>query len=328
MRVVCLLQELIESLGWDETQAARELGMDQRSLRGLLNDDSSWRLGRETLRRLMLFAFDRGYPHGIFEIRPHALWESFRSKATPVVIVRVDNKVHDAEVERNITSFLDHFLVKARVLVNVSDVDQMRELMRTANCVVVGSPKSNPASEIAAALLWGARPFDSAETNRSLLPLQFLGTSEGWKSTSSLMRASSRNGIALTEQRGFVPVDWRPEDEYRKFTGVAQDAAAVLYCRRPLGTVVNVTTIVIAGYTGRATVRASRELTHGEPPLYDADLRVSGKLLYTVMRFKYQKRAWRGHGSLEGLRTDIEGSEVWGPPWTRLLADPDTKAAR
>jgi len=316
MRLVCRISELMEALGLSDVEMQQQVGIDRRTIEKLRRDAPDWRLSREMLQRLMVFAFEHGYRDGIFQVRPHPLWQTFHS-ATPLIIRSGEER--DAEVEAHLRAFLRNLGAGSELMVweNVPepDLEILRSLMRTKNCIFVGSPKASHASEIALATLFGVEPFQRPQESAVL---RFLGMRRrNLFEESAFLVDDDPHGIEASSpdhaERRFAAVDWRPPEEYAAFSGEGQDAAAVVVCRRPLGIEVDVTTVVIAGYTGLATLLAARQLTHGEPTIDERRLEGGSSPQVALFRYRFKKRPTPASGGLADLRREIEGSEQWVP---------------
>lgn len=315
MRVLCTLGEIQDELGMKKADLERELGMDSRTVDKLIADspDDPWRLDRDMLHRYFLFARAHGFEP--FRVEPHAIWERFQdSQAT---IFRGPKKA-DVPVENHLVKYFE----RLRCEVNTSTTPEgIEEAMRERNCVVIGSPKGNKASEIALALLWDAKPFQGDSKNREKIPICFLGMDAEHAGSSALLQESSRHGFDIkipgSEQRGYLKVDWLSPDKFGPYRGSGQDAAVLVVCNRPMGAEKDVTTIVIAGYTGLATLVAAQEAT--SPKIPDLKAGRPGEPCFAVMKFRYKKRRQQNQSPADNLRVVEEGSTVWAPPWSSVF---------
>jgi hypothetical protein len=311
MRVLCLLREIQERTGLTKAELEQELDMDPRTINKLLEDSDKepWRLDRDALHRYLLFAHDRGAD--AFRVEADPIWRTFE-KSERVLILRGPGRA-DVSVEDHLIKYFGR--LRARSHTTTSD-QGVEEAMRSQNCVFIGSPKANPASEHAFALLWGVEPFDSRAKKRDRIPVHFLGMNA--ETPSALLRENGKHGLSVqvpgAGERSYLKVDWLPPEEYAPYQGVGQDAAVLAVCHRPLGTQENVTTIVIAGYTGLATLTATKQATFKKiPDLLPAA--TPGQPCFAVVRFQYKKRRHYRGVSLDDLRAAVEDSATWGPPW-------------
>jgi hypothetical protein len=306
---------LVADLDWSEDELARAIGVDPRSAQKLI-DDKKWELRRETLHKLLLLGFDHGFERGVFEVRHHELWDTF--KAAEASIYRAD-VTWDPRVETSIREFLTHLDCTSTIASANQSEEEIREALRSRNCVFVGSPKANPAAEVALALLHGARPFDPSETNREKMAVTLIGKTERHRDGRSAVLSSGTSCCILLRVPGRRPVrvkvDWLSDDDFKGPGCTGQEAAAVVLCRKPLGTPANVTTIVVAGYSGLATQQAAEELIHGEPPITQEQLDSPGVPILLAYTFQFRKRAFRGGRSLDSLKSTVLKSGHWMPPW-------------
>lgn len=314
MRVISHVRKLTLDLDWNEDDLARAIGIDPRSALKLI-EDGKWELRRETLHRLFLLGFEQGLDHGVFEVRQHELWDTF--KGAQASIFRAD-VTWDTKVEGGIRDFLAHLNCAPTLASSGASAENIRDLVRTRNCIFIGSPKANRASEIVLSLFDGAAPFDASSANRERASIQFLGRSMSHKDAGSTILAESTwCGILFRSPDKREPlrvkVDWVSEDEFRGAALEGVDGAAIVVCRRPLDATADVTTLVIAGYTGLATQQAAEDLIHGEPPISVEQLERSGTPIRIGHTFHFKKRAYHGQKNLDTLKVPVRGSARWLP---------------
>jgi len=312
MRVLCMLREIRDTLALSKADLVKELEIDPRTLDKLLSDDEgeNWRLDRETLYRYLLFA----HAHGVeaFRIAPHPIWKTFEN-AQNIQIFRGSNRA-DGPVEVYLNSYFER-LHASTFSHTVSD--GLEDAMKQCNCVIIGSPKANEASEMALSLLWGAQPFGGSPEDRGRVPIQFLGMEPEYPKPSTLLAESSRRGISVrippSPQPKFVRVDWLSSEKFGPSTKDGQEAAILVVCHRPLGTEKDVTTVVIAGYTGTSTLEATREVTYKKIPDLDPTA-TPGQPCFAVLKFTFKKKPQHRKSTFDP-RSPREGTAVWGPPW-------------
>lgn len=326
MRVVCLLDEVLKESPVPSAALEARLGLDSRTIKKLRQNARDWRLDADAFTKLMLFGFEHGLANGIFAIRPHVIWRTFTQSADEAsrsaALYRA-SRVSDAKVEAELTSFLQRIGCGSVTEIidppKVPDIDEIRDAMRTKNCVFVGSPKSNAASELALCLLWDTKPFQPRRSGQDKLPFHILmPDAEEHRASSIIVPGGQRHGFAIPDARGpglkLIRVAWKPLREYETSISEGQDAAMVVVARSPLGTAKEVTTIVIVGYTGLATHVTATQLMLGEPPVSEDAMASAGThlLAYT---FQYRKPR-RSAGSRAGdLRREIPDTGRWAPPW-------------
>lgn len=314
MRVLCTLREIQEELGLTTAELQRELVMDARTIEKLIadTDSDSWRLNREALHRLVLFAHSHGFD--AFRIEPDKIWRNFEN--SEAIILRGPKKA-DIPVESHLVRYFESLNCEVTSSIASSDIE---ETMKHHNCVIIGSPSANPACEVGLALLWRAEPFNGEPENCNKIPVSFLGMRTERKGPSALLQESTRHGLQIrspgSRERRYLKVDWLPPEKYAPSTVSGQDAAVLVVCHQPIGTQENVTTIVIAGYTGLATLVAAQEVTHKTIPELRPE-ETPGQPSLAALKFRYKKR--RKHRALNHLRTLEEGSVTWAPPWQEFF---------
>lgn len=319
MKVVCLLDDLLRELDMSDSTLANALKIDKRQILKLRRNQG-WRLSKGAVDKLTLFAFRHGYEHGIFTVRPPDLWSTFVRRSA---IIYRGLAATDAHVEAELTEYLEHLGCRRETHIvsreKAPNTKTIARVIATQNCVFVGTPKQNLATEIALSLLWGATPFDESRANRQKIPVQINGMPVSHPSgRSSLLTSSKRFGFQVTTPGELNPllvgVTRKPADEYRTWSGFGSDAAVIVVRRLP---VKNVTTIIVMGYTGMATHIATQELTQGEPPVTDDDLNDAGPHVLAY-RFRFRKRSTLGSTHRGDPRRMIEGSGRWAPPWDNV----------
>lgn len=328
MKVVCILDEIMRQTGHSDAELARQTKIDWRTIRKLRIDGDPWMIGRENLHRLMLFSFENGFRHGIFEVRPNQIWENFVDH--DALIYREDRE-WDSQVERKLRAYFRTIDSKpslrmldllGRDVEMEQQIAQVERDIRESNCVFLGSPKYSFGTEIALSLLWGIQPFDPSPENLSQAPVRFCGMEANHRfEKSSMIEKEGMPGfkICLPGQSSpnYVPVRRFDQVAFEAFDGEADDASVVVTCHRPLGTMAKVTSIVIAGYSGLATWLATKDLIYGEPPKPPSP--DSSKPEISVLRFRYRKKPHRGKVAAGTLRRLVEGSMIWAPPWRKDL---------
>jgi len=306
MRVVCNLQELLEQHGVSPAQFAAQTGIDPRALDNLL-EDKKWRLDRANFEQLMLYAFNQGWGP-IFTIEQHPIWHTFEENHARIYRGTAQ---WDAQIEHELSQFLRHIACSPQTSTAPKPEAIARDL-REQNCIFVGSPKKNPATEIALCELVGADPFDGSAANRRKLPVQIIGVDPpSGMSSAVLVPSRTEHGFKIGKE--FIEVHWLPQHQYDLWHGEADDAAVVIVCRAPLGTTHAVTTIFNLGYSGLATQSVARQLMHGDPPLDAEDLTEPGQLHTFAYRFQFKKPSRRGSRSKTDLRREIADTGVWWP---------------
>jgi hypothetical protein len=309
MRVRCMLRQIQEELGLTVSDLGRELAVDIRTIDKLIADDANWRLDRRALYRYLLFARKHGFD--AFRIEPNEIWRSFEN--SEAIIFRGPKKAV-IPVESHLVKYFEQLNCE---VISSTATAGIEDAMRQQNCVIIGSPDVNQASECGLALLWKAEPFNGDAENREKIPINFLGMQPERTEPSVLIQESRRHGLQIqlpgSRERSYLKVDWIWSEKYGPHKEIGQDAAVLVVCHQPMGTQKNVTTIVIAGYTDFATLVAAQEVTHKKiPELRPED--TPGQPCLAVLKFHYRKRPQIGR-VLNNLHAAEEGSMIWAPPW-------------
>jgi hypothetical protein len=287
-----------------------ETGIHPKSLKNLLSDEG-WRLDRDNYESLTRFAFNHGYD-SVLHIEHHPIWETFDRKAHTNIYR--GRPIWDAEIERTLRRFLQRIGGKPAMVIAEEKPRAIQKAMKETNCIFVGSPKSNAATEIALCLLYGATPFDASAPNRRKIPVQIVGADPKVKKSSAVLvpsRGTHQFEIAVRGGKEVLPVHWIPQEAYERWHGENDDAAVVIVCASPLGTSKPVTTILVMGYTGLATESAARQLTHGELPLMHAQLSQRGKTHILSYTFQFTKSHIASSRNTGDLRRAVLETGVW-----------------
>lgn len=319
------LSSLMQSLGMDVKAVANELGINPAHVARLCEDNWAT-IQRPDLQKLLCWAQKHGQAE-LLSVVPNPAWRTLSN--SEVVLfrgrTRDGNPLHsDSNVERElIVALEDEGCRITPRSIEMPDHAQIVAWMRTTNCIFIGSPKLNAASESALAALWDVEPRRATASNRRLSPLQFVWE-PGYAGCSAFGRPKAdgetiglhvgvRNTDGIVQRRFPVPVDWKPADRYAKWTGKGRDAGAMVVCYQPLGTTNEVTTIVLAGHSGFATVDMATDLVRDELRYEARELRphaVSMRVLAT----SYVKKSARG----DSRSRITKGRRWYGLPWSEL----------
>ncbi|MDX6444661.1 MAG: Cro/C1-type DNA-binding domain [Blastocatellia bacterium] len=147
------------------------------------------------------------------------------------------------------------------------DEEKLIELAKQENCIVIGSPKSNAATEILLSRFFGARPF--SEEDRPRIPFGFCWPeiTEVEKNSSltcsdaARKRTGMKPGIAV-KGGPLVEADYADHATFFQWAPGrrARDCGLVLVANRPFNTTEYVKLIVLAGFSGVGTIAAADAL--------------------------------------------------------------------
>jgi hypothetical protein len=138
---------------------------------------------------------------------------------------------------------------------------QFQELL-TNNCVVVGSPMVNPASELAICHAFGVPAFDPSQATN--LPFAFRVVGSDPRASAVILPSDSRKqGIWLSAEKQLIEADyWPPEEFKRRRIGRGRDCGLVVVMshRHTEQSEETRKLVVLAGFSGVATECAARAL--------------------------------------------------------------------
>lgn len=254
----------MSELGLSNDELSEQLGrrlVDPRAI-SKLRRNAAWSLKRDQTYALCQWTAQHG--RALFEVEHHDLWKTCLN--SQVRVVRGESRP-DAMVEVVLQDFLSQ--LNSRGIPTLSppkprdDVKKIRKYLTESNCVFVGSPHTSPATEIAASLLWDASPWDDSIANTARLPFAIVSATNRYSGVSAWMRNGPFSGFEFKTVTGVSrhQVDWYEPKRFGKVRSERDhDAAVVIVCRRPLGTEKDVTTLIVMGYTGLASLQAAKSL--------------------------------------------------------------------
>jgi transcriptional regulator with XRE-family HTH domain len=260
-------------------ELAKAIGISRPKLNAILKEEWDY-ITRDAIERIADY-FQLGVSD-VFEFFPVPFWKPIED-ATRCTFLRGS---HDAKAQdsRDITVpyfdslstvVVERFLREhAAILSDTPYADHLRDVkdildraMRE-NCIVIGSPQTNAATEILLSRFFDAEPFEPSTSNRRKIPFGFCWA-EGNKiaGQSSLTcsglakeQLSGQAGIAL--QGGYqVRADFLPPPEFKAWqTNQGMDCGLVFVANKPFRTTQNVKLIVLAGLHGIGTLAAATAL--------------------------------------------------------------------
>lgn len=205
---------------------------------------------------------------------------------------------YDDEATSVIKVFLRDSLPEVHDPVVADHLEDEVELLKRArreNCIVIGSPKSNAATEILLSRFFGAEPFDSSAENRRKIPFGFCWLEDGPIATrssltcSALARRETQNQAGIALKGVHVPADYKSAEDFRKWqTEEGRDCGLVFVANKPFGTNKDVKLIVLAGFSGIGTLAAAKALIQDFRYL---EQRGTESCVYGVIEARYRKNA-------------------------------------
>lgn len=303
IRLALHLQARLQS--HSKSYLAKKIGVSPQKLSAMINDDWEY-ITRDAIERAADFL--NLTPADVFEFVPVEFWKPIE-RAHRCIFLRGSQGNRSAEREFHIPRYDDdatfvvkNFLrdslpdVEERIIADhLEDEDELIGRARRSNCVVIGSPKSNAATEILLSRFFNAEPFNPSSENRRKIPFGFCWPEEGPIASRSSLTCSefARNetegqpGIALKGLH--VAADYKPEAIFHEWpTMKGKDAGLVFVANKPFGTDEDVKLIVLAGFSGIGTLAAARALIQDFRYLEQLE---SESCVYGVIQAMYSKVA-------------------------------------
>lgn len=275
-----LSAEQLKQIGF----TAESIGIAGNTLRTLLADD--WdQLSRSTIEQVCNY-FNLG-PADLFRLVPTRFWRPLLAAGECSVVrgdTRVLGRLEDQGISAMANRLQGRFPEVKFVPAFPSSPRDVIQFVRSHNCILLGSPKTNAATEVVLSRMLGAQPFKANRTNRKFVRFRFAFPPDGSviASQSTLGEAHKRPSVAKGST-GFgiwdgkvgqmlVHADWWPRDSYLPRTVQrGRDAAVVAVINRPFNTTRDVKTIVLAGLGSVGTEAALRGLLRDYRDLEPAD---------------------------------------------------------
>jgi transcriptional regulator with XRE-family HTH domain len=157
------------------------------------------------------------------------------------------------------------------------------------NCVVLGSPMVNPASEMAICWAFGVKPFDASQRDKLPFSFRVLGATEPPVSSIQERSQGPKRGIWLRKSEELVEVDYWPREEFKKRHIIeGRDCGLVIALNHRLTDQPEVwrKLIVLAGFSGVGTEAAGQALLDH---YRDLEPREGDKLVWGVVEAFYDK---------------------------------------
>lgn len=314
---------LAETKKQSKSELAAKIGVSPQTLTAMINDDWRW-ITRDAIERtadyLQLSATD------VFEFVPVEFWRQIqesnqctflrgaqdeRGNERGVTIQGADDEATD-----KVKGFLRAYMPAFTLADHRRDTEELLRRARSENCIVIGSPKSNAASEILLSLFFDAEPFNPSDDNRRKIPFGFcwppvskiVDQSSLTCSTPTRRRIKDRAGIAV-KGGVHVEVDYKDPAAFRAWdTNGGKDSGLVFVANRPFGTDKDVKLIVLAGFSGLGTVGAAMALIEDFRYL---EPNPNEKCVYGVIRCSYSKAANSNIRSFKNFQWRIRVGGGW-----------------
>jgi hypothetical protein len=276
-----------------DTQFAREYGVPRARI-DQFQDDTWEEMSRQECQTLLVLereARERAQDSqfGVFRLVKDPIWETFESSPA----LKLTGRDLDGHaVSEDIT--LVGLFARAGIKFQETAPDETSAALRNHNCLIMGSPKCNKWTEDALEAMW-----PSSEP-----PIRFHWPD--WPDARSETRVSKKG------ERKISSLD--EDGQWRSYVDGSPErpVGALVVCRKPLGTNMEVTTVVVAGCTKFGTLKVVSDLLFGHirvrplqiepgrPSVLILRSRKDGKRWYNadLERELYQRRQERRRSSL------------------------------
>jgi DNA-binding Xre family transcriptional regulator len=291
----------------NKSTLAKEIGVSTQKLDSMMNDEWMY-ITRDAIERAADFL--NLNTNELFEFVPVDFWSSIE-RTKKCTFLRGSDGVgnnraifkiprYDDEASGVIKTFLRDFLHDFDDPVfadHNENEEELIKLVKQENCIVIGSPKSNAATEILLSRFFGAAPFDSSQSNRLKIPFGFC-----WPGNTSIVQRSSLSCSALARHevgggsgialKGGIRIaaDYMSSvEDFRNWkTEKGRDCGLIFATNKPFGTNRNVKLIVVAGFSGIGTLAGACALVEDFRYLEPLE---GERCVYGVVEGRYSKVA-------------------------------------
>ena len=331
MRLVVRLRQVMDSRNVGPVDLSRALGMNRDQV-AAIRDRKFKEVSRRDLQAL--WTWTKRFGGDFLDLEPDPVWDTFAGSAATVILGHVER---DIEIMTRMTKVMRSKLVGAnfnRIWEQRYTATQVAEKMKTENCVFIGAPKRNRTSEFAYAQLYGADPDDVSQANCEKLPVRFaaVGWTETGQSTVSVEAVSDVSDSGLLVRHGKqtvqLPVNYLADHKYEGWSGRGIDGGALIICRKPFKTKANVTTIIIAGFTGLSSAEITEDLIWEMTDIEASELK-PGHPVARILKVPYRKLKLRSER--EATDTDrawFDPDKVSSEEWRRVTGKPEPALPR
>jgi hypothetical protein len=258
--------------GTNNTELARALRVSEATVRHYL-DDRWTSVDRGILERFADFA--QCDVRDMFETRPSPFWDAFSGPGNQCFYLRAEDRKQAGDGTQRVHRD-DRALTLIAALIkdcapatevyerSVTTEDEFLQLAHD-NVIVVGSPKSNPASEYGLSLIFGASPFSPNTTSPPPFRFVWHPSIRTPESTFGMLleEPKARCGIWLHAERKVVVASYNPNEAEFRASRIkdGRDCGVVVlmnHADQSLGAAKKL--IVLAGFTKVGTEAAARRL--------------------------------------------------------------------
>lgn len=176
--------------------------------------------------------------------------------------LRIPGSDNDATTE--IARLTRRFMPAVTYADHERDTEALINRAMNENCIVIGGPRTNAATEILLRSFFDRQPFKARANERARLPFCFCWPEGGHIKTESGLGCTEKGG----GKSGIMVQDLLIEADYLepgKFSNTAvskpaRDCGLVFVANKPFGTTKRVKLIVLAGFGGIGTLGAAKAL--------------------------------------------------------------------
>ncbi len=313
----------MNELSLDERTLAKELGINLAHVRRL--HDGSWSsISRSDLQAVMSWA--KKHDRQVLTVEPSPLWQTLPE--SDVLLVRgLDDDGNPLRSDSQVEALLVGSLKDAGCHVDIVVSDkissvEVEQAMQERNCIFIGSPKHNQASEHSMAAMFGLKAGDLSAANVRRAPFEFVLDEESRRPSAFCNAKSSGGAIGVRIRTSgaksgssghLMRVDYHAAAGPVRAKNKGNDVGVLVVCRQPLGTSQNVTTIVLAGYSGFATQDMAQDIVADGLRIEKRDV-LPGQPVIRVLAAKFKKTTRR----FEERERVLKGRRWYGPPWSQL----------
>jgi hypothetical protein len=259
-------------------------------------------ISRPEIEALINWCHRRG-DHFFVERAQPDVWETFRTGSPITVFLGMTEKGLKLQDDIEVLKRLLERIVASDAhpeQFGVRDQAVVLSAMKERNCIFIGSPRFNPATDIALTALAAAKVF--GPSSRHLLPVRFANST--WRTVFDRYasveppRPPAQAGLwvqASDRSTQFLRIPWLPREDYSARRVFAFDAGLLVVARKPLKTSAHVTTIIVAGMTALATKAMAEDLQAGQVDFDDIALPV-GRAATRIAVIPYRKPAMQEFG--------------------------------
>jgi Cro/C1-type HTH DNA-binding domain len=271
---VQLRQPLLES-NLSTSALSKMVGVSVQTLNKMMDDDWDY-VARDAIERVAdYFKLDAS---NVFALIPVEFWKQIEETKQYTFLRGSHDESGtedhwtipraDSDATAEIIRFVRHFDGSDAYADHQRDTEELIERAKNENCIVIGGPRTNAATEILLSRFFDAEPFSNDPDIRSRMPFGFcLPDSSSLKKQITLARCAKRatkggRVLGITVNGVHVEADVTHTRDYVLTSSpiAGKDCGLVFVANRPFKTNKDVKLIVLAGFGGIGTLGAAKAL--------------------------------------------------------------------